>query len=350
MTIARLPAGILTEQLLAAGAACRGDWLAAEQYAMAKSWGPASYVCKSLIDPLTADTALNNSLVDIGSDFAEYLRPLSVLGRMTSVRRAPFDTRTLLATGGATGRFIEDGQPIPFSASSFDATFSMRRLKTAASVVVTDEMARASVPGSQPAIVRDLGASLAEAEDRQLLDPSAAGTEGVSPASITYGVTPIVSSGLTVAAMDLDLERALKQLTDAEMPLTTAVWVMSPGTAAAMSLMRDGAPAYPGITARGGTLCGLPVITSNGCSLGSSPLEKFIALVEQSEILVADASEYEFDFSKHAAVKMDNAPSSGAQTLTSLWQHGMTGVIAKHRVNWRVRRPGATAVITDVRI
>jgi HK97 family phage major capsid protein len=348
MTHIRVPAGTFTEQLLCAGAACRGDWLAAEQYAMAKTWGAAA-VCKALIDPLTADTALNNGMVNIGADFAEYLRPLSVLGRMNSVRRLPFDTRTLLGTGGTSGRFIAENAPIPFSAQAFDDADVLRRLKVGAGIVVTDESVRASVPGSQPAIVRDLGASLAEAEDRQLLDPSAAGTADVSPASITYGVTPIASSGLTVGAMDIDLERALKSLTAAQMPLTSATWVMHPETAAGMSLMRDdGAPAYPGLSPRGGTLLGLPVITSSVCASGASPLEKFIVLVEQQEIVVADDSEYEFSISKYAAVQLDDAPAGGAQTLTTLWQHGMTGVIGQHRVNWRVRRPGAVAIITDV--
>jgi hypothetical protein len=110
----------------------------------------------------------------------------------------------------------------------------------------------------------------------------------------------------------------------------------------------DGAAAYPQMTAKGGMLLGLPVLTSNACTASGSPGERFIVLAEANEIALADDGESALDVSGEAALQLDDVPSAGAQQIVSLWENGLVGVRAVRMMNWRRRRDGAVAVLRSV--
>ena len=158
------------------------------------------------------------------------------------------------------------------------------------------------------------------------------------------------SSGSDIASIDHDLGLMIGSLVAAECPLSTACWIMSPITATALALRRgtDGAPAYPQVTARGGFLIGLPVLVSTVCAASGSPGERFIALVEQSEILVADDGGGDVQLATRAALQMNDAPAAGAAQLVSLWSSDMVGLRLLRYVNWARRRTGAACVLRDV--
>jgi HK97 family phage major capsid protein len=182
------------------------------------------------------------------------------------------------------------------------------------------------------------------------IDPANGGVPETTPASVTHNGAKITSTGSSVTQIDADLTSAIQALVNAEMPLSTATWVMAPTTAAALSLKRGsgGAPAYPGITVRGGSLCGLPVLTSTSCTATGSPGERFIALVEAGDILYADDGQAEISISGEATLQMNDAPSGGDQQGVSLWQNGLAAIRATRFVNWQARRSGAAAVIESV--
>jgi hypothetical protein len=113
--------------------------------------------------------------------------------------------------------------------------------------------------------------------------------------------------------------------------------------------MRDaGGIAYPGLTVNGGTLAGLPAVTSEALAAGGSPGERNLVLLVQSEVDLADEDGGEIDIAKSAALQLDDAPSASAQPMTSLWQLGLIGIKVSRYLNWQARRPGAAVVLRDV--
>lgn len=285
---------------------------------------------------------------DMAGEFIDLLRPMTILGKMNSVRRVPFNIRIPRQTAGVSGSFVGEGQPKPVNALAFD-NITMTWAKAAVIVVLTDELVRYSNPSAEALVRNDMLKGISTYLDRRFIDPSFAGVANVSPASITNGITPRQSTGVTVAAITNDVKAILTAYANAELNLSTGVWVMAPKTALALSLIRntDDEFVFPGITVSGGTWFGLPVITSNAVGLGGSPTDNFIALVDQSEVLLADDGGISIDMSQEASVEMNDAPTGGATSLVSLWQNNLLGLRAERYINWARRRATAVGWIND---
>jgi HK97 family phage major capsid protein len=186
--------------------------------------------------------------------------------------------------------------------------------------------------------------------DLAFIDPQNAGTVDEKPASIAYGASSFESRGSDIGAIDADLADMLAVLTNGNLDLAAAAWIMAPATAVSLSLKRgaDGARSYPEVTAKGGSLLGVPIVTSNACTATGSPGERHILLVQADEVLIADDGEGTVEVTEHAAVQMDDAPAGGEQQLVSLWQNGLVGVKAKRYLSWRRRRDEAVAILRSV--
>lgn len=318
----------------------KGDVMSAESYASAKGWHGTAQVCKALIAPQsTAD--IGDAMNPISNDLVEFLRPLTIIGRMQGLRRAPFRTRILLQNIGGGGAWVSNGSPIPVSALGFDAAVNLEILKVGAIRVLTAELVRAAVAGAFELVANDAVSSLVLELDAAFVNPDNSGLPGERPASISFGAPQFVSSGVTVGAIDADLQKLVASLIANDMPLSTAAWIVHPRTAVYLSSLRGSgdAPAYPGVTARGGILLGLPVITSSAITQASSPTETFIVLAEANEILLADDSQASLELSTQGSLQLDDAPAGGAQQQTSLWQSNLVGLKTIRYVNWARRRP-----------
>jgi HK97 family phage major capsid protein len=341
--------GTLAGQYLRALATGRGDMLAAAEFAKSRGWSTAGNILEKAAASALDAATLASVFAPIALDLQALLRPATLLGRMPAVRRVPFRTRLLTHDVGGAGAFVGEGQPVPVSEAGISDFAVLDRLKVAGIRVVTLELARQAT--SDAAFAADAIGGVAEALDVALVDP-ANGGDSATPRSITHpdSAVQFESSGATLAAIDADLRRLLDALTDRDMPLSSAVWVMAPRTATFLSLLRDpaGGLAFPGVTPRGGTLLGLPVLASRSVRPSGSPGESLIALVEQSEIAVADDNGTELDLTTKAAVQLSSTPANGAQQLVSLYQLGLVGIRATRYVNWRVRRTGAVAVLRSV--
>jgi hypothetical protein len=81
----------------------------------------------------------------------------------------------------------------------------------------------------------------------QFIDPDYAAVANVSPASITYGVTPVIPSGTTAAALRTDVQTLFAGYIANNLDPSGAVWIMSATTALALSLMQNalGQPEFP---------------------------------------------------------------------------------------------------------
>jgi hypothetical protein len=115
--------------------------------------------------------------------------------------------------------------------------------------------------------------------------------------------------------------------------LVDAAYVAHPQTCASLAMLRTsgGSFAYPGLTANGGVLFGLPMLASSSCpSTG-------IALIDGGQLLVADESGVEIAVSDEALIQQDSAPS-GTSTLISLFSSDSVGLRIVRTINWQLAR------------
>jgi HK97 family phage major capsid protein/HK97 family phage prohead protease len=287
------------------------------------------------------------NLQEMASEFVEYLRPLTLLGRIPGIRNVPFNIKFARQNTGSNGTFVGEGAPKPLAALSFEL-LSLTYAKAATIIVLTEELMRFSNPSAEMLVRDDLANGIAQYLDKRFIDPVYAGVANVSPASITNGVTPIPSQGTSIANITDTCAVALDALIGGNFDPRNYVWIMNPSIANDLSLKRTTQDvfAFPGINALGGTFLGYPVVTSNNVVLSGSPTESFVVLCDPTQIMLADDGGVTIDMSNQASVEMSDAPSGGATSLVSLWQNNLVGLRAERFINWRTRHSGAVQVIT----
>lgn len=347
-----LPKGVPFTRFALVQAKAKGNLMQAEVLSRQfKDTPEVNLACKAAVAAgTTTDSTWASPLVELQemqSEFVDFLRPQTFLGRIPGIRRVPFNIKFSRQTAGTTGTFVGEGLPKPLGAMAFE-TLELLWAKAATIIVMTDELLRFSNPQAEILARDDLAAGIARYLDLRFIDPAYAGVSNVSPASITNGVTPIASLGTTVALISDTVELAMNEFITANMPLSSLVWIMNPSTALSLSLKRTSQDVYafPQIGPNGGTFFGYPVITSNNVALSASPTESFVVLMDPTNVMVADDGGVSIDMSNEASLQMDGAPSAGAQSLVSLWQNNMVALRAERYINWRKRRDDAVSVIT----
>ncbi|UHD44921.1 phage major capsid protein [Aureimonas altamirensis] len=305
----------------------------------------------------TGNSAWAGALVgeesNVFADFVEFLRPQTILGKfgvggVPSLRRVPFRVPLIGQTSGGAGYWVGEGAAKPLTSFDF-SRITLGPLKVANIAVLTMEVLRDSSPAAD-GIVRDqLAAALRERLDIDFINPAKAAVADVSPASILNGVAPIASSGTDADAVRADLRALFGAFIAANNAPTAGVFVMEATTALALSLMTNplGQPEFPGLTMNGGTLSGLPVIVSEYVPNG------VVALVNASDIYLADDGDVSVDMSTEASLQMDTAPTNNSVTptatqLVSMFQTNSAAFRAERTVNWARRRAAAVAYLTGV--
>lgn len=294
------------------------------------------------------------------ADFVEYLRPMTILGRMgqngvPGPRVVPFRTRLITQTSGGSGYWVGEGAPKPLTKFDFTGT-TLEPLKVANIAVVTMELLRDSSPSAE-AIVRDsLAAALAERLDIDFVDPTKTAVNGVSPASITNGVTPIASSGTDADAVRCDIATLLQSYAAANNPPTTGVLVMSANLAIALMGLRNalGQREFPDISMNGGFLEGFPVVTSQYLSGFADSAGEYVFMINAADVYLGDMGGVTVDMSDQASLQFLDNPtnnatgSTTATSMISLWQTNCVGFRAERTINWAKRRSSAVAVLSGV--
>lgn len=282
-------------------------------------------------------------------DFIEYLRPRTLIGQ-ANFRPIPFNVRIPRQTSGGTARWVGQGKSKPVTKFDYDAIFTTFT-KVAAITVITEELARFSDPSAE-ALVRDqLADTVIERIDTDLFDPDVAAVANVNPAGLLNGVTPV--AGPSGSDPD-DIRCALLRLWapwDSTFMGSRPAYYTTPAVARWLAFMRDalGNVAFPGMTANGGTLDGVPVrvsqyLANNGGSAGSP----FI-LVDEAEIYLADDGNVTLDASREATIEMSDTPvGSSSATVTSngspfvnMFQTNSIAIRAERFIWWGARRSGA---------
>jgi hypothetical protein len=291
------------------------------------------------------------------ADFVEFLRPMTILGKfgangVPSLRRVPFRVALVSQTAGGEGYWVGEGKPKPLTSFDFSRT-TLTPLKVANIAVLTDEIIRDSSPSAE-AIVRDaLAAALRERIDEDFIDPANSGTSNVKPAAITNGMTgdqSVAASGTGDADdVRLDIRSLLQKYINANNPPSSGVLIMRSGDALALSLMVNalGQQEFNGISMNGGTLLGIPVITSEYVPSG------YVVMVNASDIYFADEGGIEIDLSREASLQMLDNPTNDVvtptpTTMVSMFQTNSVAFRAERALNWARRRDSAVALLTGV--
>lgn len=313
----------------------------------------------------TTDSAWAEPLVEynyMASEFAELLRPQTIIGRIPGLRNVPFNVKVPRQTAGSSAQWVGEGKPKPVSALAFDQV-TLGTTKLAGIVVLTEELIRASNPAAEGIVRQDLIDTIVQTMDRDFVDPSNAGSTGVKPSSITNGVTDVVASGTDADAVRADVQKLMAKFLAANMSLAGSVWIMNETTALSLALMLNplGQAEFPGLSVTGlsgGTFFGMPVILSENIPENPGAGEPLagdgarIILAKASEIMIADEGQTLLDASNQASLEMDSAPTSpptASTVMVSLWQHNMVGIRAERFVNWTKRRTGAVQYIDSVK-
>lgn len=288
---------------------------------------------------------------NIASEFAEYLMPDTIIGRLPGLRRVPFNIKVPRGTQNPTGYWVGEGKIKPLSAMAFDSV-SLSYAKVAAIVPMTEELLRFSSPSAEGIFMNGLKDAITYKLDRDFLDPAKA-ADDISPASLTNGVSAITPTGNTADALRDDLGTLLARYLAANMGVAGLVLVTTSTMAMRLSLMRNtlGQREFPDITVNGGFLEGVPVVTSeNIVSPTGSPADgTLIIAINANEVMLADEGGIEIDVSREASLQMDSAPDSPetASTVTvNLWQHNMVAFKAERFITWAKRRTQAVQLIS----
>jgi HK97 family phage major capsid protein/HK97 family phage prohead protease len=303
----------------------------------------------------TTDTTWAGPLVNyqiLSSQYAEFLRALTIIGRIPGLTRVPFKIRVPRQTTASTVNWVGEGAPKPLSSLAFDS-ITLDFAKIAGIVVTTEELIRASDPAAEGIIRDDLTRSIVAFMDSQFVDPTKAAT-GISPASITNGVTALTPTGTTGAAFLNDLNRLFGQFLTNNLSLESAVLITTQQIAMRIgSLLNSfGAPMFPTASAAGGSVQGVPIVVSENIpSTTGSPVEGWpIILLSAREILLADDGQVTVDASREASLQMETAPDSpptGSTLFQSLWQTNSVGIRAERFINWVKRRSTAVSYLSN---
>jgi HK97 family phage major capsid protein len=289
---------------------------------------------------------------DSQADFVEFLRSSTIVDRVPGLRKVPFNTRFMTQTAGGTGYWVGQGKPKPATKGTY-STISLDFHKLACISVLTQEEVK-FVPQSEMRVRDDLRRAIAAEADQAFVDPTNAGTANVKPASITSGVAATAVSGADADAVRVDFKNLMSGFITANVDVDSPVFIMSKQIALNLSLMLNalGAREFPDINMDGGTLFGVPVITSQYLASGGSPAGAYVILINASDIYLAEEG-LMVDSSGEASIQMDDSPTqdglagTGA-SLVSLWQNNLLGIKVERFITWKKRRTTAAAYLSNV--
>lgn len=354
-----LPQGVEFARYVKCLAAAKGN--AAQAIEIAKAQYPdlpriQNVLRAAVAAGTTTDPTWAAPLVDytnFAGDFVAYLRPQTILGRfgqggIPSLFGVPFNVRIPGQTSGGDAYWVGEGKPKPLTKFDFAAT-TLGFAKVANIAVLTEELVRFSSPSADLLVRNALAEAIRARLDIDFIDPAKAASAGVSPASITNGVTPIPSSGDPRA----DVQALMAAFLAANMSPSSGVFIMSSLTALSLSMTLNplGQREYPDLSLTGGTFFGLPVIVSDHVPTDSTG--SLLILVNASDIYLADDGQVVVDASREASLQMADNPTNDSATptaaqLVSMFQTNSIAIRAERFINWSKRRPQAVAYVSGV--
>lgn len=278
-------------------------------------------------------------------EFLELLRPATLIGRIPGLRKVPFNTSMPAQTAGGTYKWVGEGKMKPVTNAQY-ASVTLGKAKASGIIVLTEELVRLSTPSAQEAVRDEMVKGITQFLDAQFVDTTVAAVANVNPASITNGVAGTAASGTTAAAARSDISARVGAFAAANFDLGGLVILMNQSMAFTLGMMVNavGDPAFPGLGITGGSVLGIPVVTSE--AVGTQ-----IILAHAPSILIADEGGVEVDVSREASLHLDSVPTDppdATTVLTSLWQANLVGIRAERFITWGKARSTAVDRIHTV--
>lgn len=268
---------------------------------------------------------------NLASEFIELLRPATVIGRITGFRMVPFNVRVASQASGATVNWVGEGASKPVGDEDFgEVTLAWNKI--AGIVAFSEELLRLSSPNVEALVRNDLVAGISKFMDEQFLNSTITATS-TRPAAVTNGVSGTAATGTDADALYFDLNTVLAAYDTANSSLNTLHILMTPALARGISTLRNafGQFEFLGMTPRGGTLLGFPVIVSNSVPSGN------IILINAEDILMADDGAVRLDSSNQATLDM----AGGDTPDVNLWQKNLIAVRAERFITYKKARSTA---------
>lgn len=333
------PDGLSISRLIKAMYYAKGDVCGASSFAEGQraAWGDTPQVFMILRAAVSAVTQAGGSQIaaarGIFDEFLPVLRARSLLDRIAGFRRVPENVSVLRYTSDCTGAIVAEGAATPVS------KFNMERValavqKIGALTVVTREVMENSSGLAELSLATELAKAIGAATDRAMFNVDVTG-------SIANSGTIIQSAGTSLANIDADLKLLLANFATGDAALDSAVFVTSPTTAAYLASLRGtgGANAFPSISARGGSLLGIPVFVSAALQGVGSPGNSQISLIDPAQILLADPGAAEVTTTSQASLQLDDASTQSSVTPTatnvvSLFETNSVGILGLRWANW----------------
>ena len=291
----------------------------------------------------------------MASELIEYLWHRTIVGRIQGLRRVPFNIKVPRQTSVASVSWVGEAAPKPLSAFALD-TVSLGYYKIAGIVALTDEIVKFSSPAAEAMVRDELANAIVTLMDHDFIDPEKAAVAGVSPASITNGVTPITATGTAYSNFAADMGAALANFDAARIDTSSLAIVMSSRIARSLGLMLNslGQPLFPTMSATGGTAMGYQVVVSGNVDPTGDVAANGdnIIFIKPDEIFLADDGNVSIDISREASVQMDSAPDNPAVATTitiSAFQHNLALIRAERYCNWLKRRAQAVQYISGAK-
>jgi HK97 family phage major capsid protein len=261
-----------------------------------------------------------------------------VLSRL-GLRRAPFHVSAAVQTTGAAAGWVGEAKPKPISASAFTSA-TVDEYKITAQCVVTEELLRSTDPESDRQLRDDLVRAVSSYATAQAFDPAVTLVANITPASLTQGAPSTAASGATAAALATDIKALIAAFFADNADAERAAIVMRPSDAvtAAIALGLDT------LGTEGGSLYGIPVLTSG--AVGAR-----ITMLDPDQQLLAEGSEIAVDASRQASMELDSVgtdPTVAATVMVRLWQRNLVALRAERAIAWQRARTNSVRLITGV--
>jgi HK97 family phage major capsid protein len=264
----------------------------------------------------------------ISEGFVASLAPFSAFDRIlsdNSFLRTPFKTLISVASSAAVGSSISELAPKPLTKLAFTRAI-LEPIKALAFLVINEELAKSALPAAVSMIGNELRRACALATDKAFLAAIGEST----------GVASNASSGY----FNNDLVTALQSIS---LGANSRLYlILPPNICKDVALVRNaiGNLLYTQMTVGGGTIQGIKVIVSDASTDVAYLLDASQVAAENEIVNLAQAD--------YASVEMDDNPTSGATSLVSLWQAGMTGMRAERWFGVELLRSDAVALITGL--
>jgi hypothetical protein len=289
-------------------------------------------------------------LADVDSryvgDFVTFLYSQTVYNQLP-LREVPANVRIKGQDGSATGYWVGESKPIPFSVADFNAV-DLKYKKVAAITSVSNELLRESSPAAEMLIRDSLVQAASQRVDLTFIS-NTAGVAGVSPAGILNNISATTSAGS-------DTEGLLNDIKELRQRFITAKnsgglwWVMNPGLASSIGLLRNalGQKDFTEINENGGRLEGNQVV------VGHNVNANYLILLKPSDIWRIGMGGVDVSMSEHATIEHADDPTGAQDTPVAqskmpvnMFQTESTAIKVVMSIDFQRRRESAVAWIND---